>query len=264
MTPREILFSWGLAGMCLLAFVATISTSTSAYTASCPVYQARGLDAGTIVIGSSLALYAFATDPDEAGPLADVTVWSIPGIGLDHSLHLLRCAAETNVGNILVEANTFAFGENVLTDFTNQVRSIIRQTLLGEVYRVDPGIGATASALRNHDWDGTRPAARSGPWVPIQSAWVETLHDIGVSHPGRIFLFEPPRTALQFNDISPSFDPQETLSALADGASLPLITVGLVWEPSNFIDYHSHLNARGRVRFQHEFAAAWQVVSDAH
>jgi hypothetical protein len=274
MILRDILSSWGIAFMCLVVFIFTISVSSSAIKTSCPVYQPKMSDTGIIAIGSSLTLYAFATDPVETGPLDDVTTWWIPNLGPNDGLHLLRCAVETDARQILIEANTFAFGrvnaplkpnslqfDDVLTSFTEDVRLIIGRTLFGEE---DRRIGGTASILSKEGWDGMRPERRHEPRYPLQSAWVETLRDINMSYPGRIVLFEPPRTAMQLEDISSSFDPQETLSALADGAALPLITIGLEWEPSNFVDYYSHLHPRGRERFQQAFAASLLTVSDAY
>ena len=274
MTPRAVLVSWAVAGLCLLVFILSILTAKATLLASCPVPTPKAMDSHIIVIGSSLTEYAFATDPDATGPLANATVWWRPWLGPDEGLMLLRCALDTEAQHVLVEASTFAFEGTkpgltaklaklgtLPAAFTEDVRALIGQALLGEP---DPRIGSPAAALSSRDWDGTRPPKIAPPSVPIHLAWVAPLRDISASHPGRVALFDLPRTALHLQDTAQDFDPAKTLTALAKAAGLPLILTDLVWEPSMFTDYHSHMHPRGRARFQKAFLAAWSVRSDAH
>lgn len=276
MTPRAILFAWGMGLAFALIFVLAIRSVESAHVASCPVMQNPGSEAPAIVIGSSLTRYAFATDKMSTGLIADATVWAVNALGPDQGMHLLQCALETAVPQILVEASTFAFPyeegggdkrsiserlDRFLTAFTREARLSIGRIVLGERdVRIRP---TPAAALPNPDWNGTRPALSQSPRTPIHTTWAEPLRELNARHAGRIVLFDPPRTLLQVQDIARGFDPAQALAALSEGAGLPLITVGLVWEPANFIDYHSHMHARGRVRFQREFTAAWQKLLDA-
>ena len=276
MTPRAILFAWGIGLAFTLIFVLGIRSLEKAHVASCSVMENPGPEAPAIVIGSSLTRYAFATDNTSTGLIADATVWTASGLGPDQGMHLLQCALETAVPQIFVEASTFAFpyewvgnGERsiserldrFLTAFKREVRLAIGRIVLGER---DVRIGSTpAVALPNHDWDGTRPALSQSPRTPIHTTWAEPLRELNARHAGRIVLFDPPRTRLQVQDIARGFDPAQVLAALSEAAGLPSITVGLVWEPANFIDYHSHMNARGRLRFQREFTAALQELRDA-
>lgn len=283
MSPRSYGLTWWFAGFGALAMVAilVVGDFQQLRPSDC-VSIAPQSDTEIFVIGSSLTAHAFAQTPANSNLLGDGSthvVWARGNIDAEDTLFLVNCALALDPRAIFVESNALGLVPlRSTTEYPNQLAAHLLKIIAEQLRNIHLGFRSLVVAysgssfiytpkLHNNPswvtsdatWDGSLPTRQVVPFPITDASALRELAQLSAQHSAKILLFEPPRTTVYSSDIGASLSEsyEEHMSGLSNEAGVPIFRLWGSWPNSFFADYMSHLNTKGRARFQREWREVW-------